>query len=212
MRIIVFLFFLLNWNAILASTSEEGFLWGIFRYQRPVRNNEFSWQLQLRHDFGERRLVEEQFNFQWNKKTSMGDFGLLLTLGTADQFKIWRERRYALQWENDFYKKGRWDYSLRLRQEFRDFRTEKDLAYRFRLRNEVSYLFYRVWWLNLSSEFNWYQNSLSTNAPGFASHRSIFGVIHKVPTIEFAIQYIYDYRSARWGKLHRHILSTTVIF
>lgn len=211
MWLLLFIFHLLTPHSY--AVENQSLYWAIVRHEHHFESGQLGSQLQLRHSQEEGQLVEEQINLDWTWQAWDSEIALLFTFGTQDGFEKLRELRYALQWQKDIYESSRFEYNLRLRQEVRDFDTEPSLAYRFRLRNEIMTPLSKKWFVELSSEFNWYQNELNTNDSGFSSHRSILSFNQWLSTEQFyGFSYVNDYRESKTGIIVRHILAFSILY
>jgi hypothetical protein len=164
--------------------------------------------VQHRYDLGVEYLFEEQLNVIYSRSLWGGQGAVLLTLGTQNGYQKLREWRYALQWQKAMFGTHRSHYSLRFRQEARDFTDFMDWAHRFRLRNHWRYRLRTgsPWFGVVSSEFNIYLNKGGWGEAGFASHRSLLGIQRRSAKASWTILYLHDYRKIFDFEDHRHVI------
>ena len=144
----------------LASVENKSQAWSILRYTYNYSEDFVGGQLQNRYYVDQGEGFEEQLNLFFGSYWKDIEYKLIGTLGTQNAYKKIRGIRLAFEGEKDFKLSSRFVYSLRLRQEVRDFREVDDLAYRFRVRNEMSHSLMGAWFsgLSLSSEVSIYLN------------------------------------------------------
>lgn len=212
--LLLFFFTLLQPISLHAQNQTSHQAWGIFRYQKQVEYHNLGAQLQLRYNFESEKLYEEQVNLSYHRSNRYGEWGGIFTLGTEDGFSKNKELRYAFEWESHSLKQKSWSYTIRLRQEFRDFSNEDYLVYRSRMRNQINYQLpqHSDLSVSLSSEFNFYWNAFTNQGSGFSSHRTILSLDFDKNWGEYELGYIHDYREFLTTVENRHILAFTLVY
>ncbi len=202
-------------NSVLASGKNSYFLWNQLRYENEFSNNfSLGAQIQLRYSFDVSRLKEEQLNLFYSYFNQWGRFGFIYTIGSENGYMSLRELRYALEYEpSPVILSGSLSYSVRFRQELRNFEAYNSDAFRFRVRNELKYAldFKSKLSLVASSEVNFYSNNYVSGAQGFSSHRTIIGFEVTRTTVRWEFFYVNDYRITQQGIENRHALNISLI-
>lgn len=160
--------------SLSSHATSENQAWSRLRAEAQYNNYHLGLQLQHRHSFEERKLFEEQVNFDVGiALTEDIELTGLWTFGIENAYEKMREYRSAVQLE--WNKTWGWlSHSLRARQEFRDFDGLREIAMRFRLRTEWIAKLNTTYSLSASFEPNFYINRVKGLHRGLSSHRSVF--------------------------------------
>ena len=202
---------LLSSSTGFAVEEHNAHIWSIFRYEGQAQGYGYSAQLQHRYRFDKEKLFEEQVNLAASKETSHGVWTTIATVGTVDGYQRLNELRIAGQWERDFEIAKAWVYSLRFRQEFRQFSDVDEVAPRFRIGNEVERLLSGGRSLSLNQEINIYQTDYIDEASGFASLRTILSYEFPFKNEVASASYLNDYREDKVPTEMRHVLLLTFV-
>lgn len=188
--------------------------WSVLRYSHDSGDYEFGGQLQHRYRFDTDKLFEEQLNLFVDRHLGEYELTFIFTLGSQNGYDRLREVRYALEVERDFQELRAWVYNLRLRHETRDFKSNPDLAHRFRVRNEFRYEIESssIDGIFVNGELNIYLNNYQPEAAGFSSFRTIIGVSGSCDSYQWGLAYLNDHRQSPIQIENRHVLQMSLEF
>lgn len=201
----------------LSFANEDLQAWMLLKKELQIKAKiNLSIQGQWRFSEDVSSLTEEQVNLRLSKQKTNTSYAFLFTLGTINTYERVREFRYALEVEKRYQLSPLFLYSLRLRQEARDFRILQEWAHRFRLRNHFSLKLSDAYFSNLffSNEFNVYLNSFSNIDAGFSSHRVIVGLLKKRndDVKSWSLAYVHDLQIIENPNFTRHVLQASYTF
>lgn len=141
-------------------------------------------------------------------KLSKGRLGLIQNYVTDGSLNRKRENRFSLVYDLDPWQFSRFNIQTRLRQEFRNFIEQDDLAYRFRMQNRL--IFKSVMLLgavpSLSSEWRVYQTDAGGEKVKNFSHRTIFALTKKVDDFQASLFYLHNYQKEDGADENTHVL------
>lgn len=193
-----FFYFILAFSSTtlysLSAHSIDNQAWTIIRKSIPVKSKIFVSQLQHRYSEDENSLYEEQLNLGYHSIKKTNRYALLFTLGTNDFYSSLKEFRLGFEYEKMVRIQVLGSYRIRFRQEIRDFNEFSKLAFRFRIRNQITKKISKksLWSIRVSNEINIYQNDFINDVVGLSSIRTIIGIKRDFTDFKVEIAYLYD--------------------
>jgi len=129
-------------------------------------------------------------------KMKTGTIGFIYTFETDDTFNEKAENRYSFAYDFKLYKSDAFEVNTRLRQEFRNFSDQNQLAYRFRLRNSILLNGFELRKIvpSVSSEWRIYEKDSAGKTFENFSHRTILAFKKSFQKFDLSLHYTHNYQ------------------
>jgi len=180
----------------LAWANSDHQTWNVLSVETAYKNTAFGVELESRtseHDSNENvhQIKPEVFH-----PLGPGKLGFIYTFETDGSFKEKTENRYSFAYDFKSYKSKSFEIVSRLRQEFRNFSDQNQLAYRFRIRNTLKLKSKIPLDLNpsVSSEWRVYQKDSGGETVENFSHRTVLELQKEMGQWTWTVHYTHNYQ------------------
>lgn len=183
-----------TWNAVTLKSSFRAFDYGVELENRTSESDSAENLHQIKPEIF--------------YKLSKGKIGFIYTFETDGSFKEKFENRYSFAYDFDSYKNKSIKITTRLRQEFRNFADQDELAYRFRFRNNLEYQGKIFWNLvpSISSEWRIYQKDSAGKSFENFSHRAILSLEREFDSYLISLNYVHNFQKEDGPDQNTHAL------
>lgn len=192
----------------LAGAQSDHQTWNAVSLRSSIHEFEYGVEFENRTSESDSKENLHQIKPEIFYKLSKGKIGFIYTFETDGSFKEKFENRYSFAYDFDSYKNKSIKITTRLRQEFRNFADQDELAYRFRLRNAIELKNTFFWNItpSISSEWRIYQKDSAGKSFENFSHRAILNFEREFDSYLISLNYVHNFQKEDGPDQNTHAL------